>query len=217
MIEERPARPVARPAYPGGAATARTHAAFLWLNRLVVPIHRAGLSPWLGSPLTGYQLLLRCRGRTSGRIREIPLGYTIRDGCVWVLAGYGRGTAWLRNVAVDPTVEVVLPGRQLLGEAHEETDPDVRARIAPDLVRSLGLAGMMIGCVPWAASDRRILDLLAEVPLVRIAPRGEPLVAGPDDPGGLAWVWRQALAISATIALARLAIRWPDRSGGRRR
>ena len=34
------------------------------------------------------------------------------------------------------------------------------------------------------------------MPLVRIAPvDGSALPAGPDDPGGLGWTWRQALAI----------------------
>jgi hypothetical protein len=76
----------------------------------------------------------------------------------------------------------------------------------------MALPGAMIGCLPATSTDERILECVAWVPLVRIAPAdGSLLAAGPDDPGGLGWTWRQALAVGTTIvglrALARLARR----------
>jgi hypothetical protein len=39
------------------------------------------------------------------------------------------------------------------------------------------------------------------VPLIRLQPDDGPICAGPDDPGGLGWVWRQAtvLVVSAWL------------------
>jgi hypothetical protein len=64
----------------------------------------------------------------------------------------------------------------------------------------MALPGAMIGCFPPTSTDERILECVAFVPLVRIVPAdGTPLAAGPEDPGGLGWTWRQALAVGATI------------------
>jgi deazaflavin-dependent oxidoreductase (nitroreductase family) len=178
-----------------GRAWAASRTAFRYANRwFMVPLHRAGLAAWLGTPLTGCQLLLTTIGRASGLPRPTPLGYLVADGAAWVLAGYGPGTLWYRNLLIEPRVEVLLPGRPpLAARAEGVADPAIRARIIPPLVRSMRVPGAMIGCDPGTASDDRILELTAWVPLVRLQPDGPALVPGPDDPGGLGWVWRQAL------------------------
>jgi deazaflavin-dependent oxidoreductase (nitroreductase family) len=160
-----------------------------------------GLGAWLGTPVGGYMLLLRVRGRKTGLIREIPLSYLVAEGSAWVMAGFGPGTEWFRNLKADPEVEVWLPGRVYRCRAEEVRDPAVRARILPTLTRAAGVPGAMIGCNPWAASDARIVELLAWVPLIRLAPVSGPIAAGPDDPGGRAWLWRQPLVLGLTLWL----------------
>lgn len=188
-----------------GAAKAISDASrtlFRYGNRYaMVPFHRAGLAAWLGNPLTGWQCLVTTTGRRSGLPRHTPLGYLVADGAAWVMAGYGPVTLWYRNILDEPRVTLLLPGRPPLPAlATEERDPSVRARIIPPLARSMALPGAVIGCFPPTSADVRILECVAWVPLVRIAPAdGTPLAAGPDDPGGLGWTWRQALAVGATI------------------
>lgn len=64
---------------------------FLIVNRwAAAPLIRAGGGPLLTSPVAGSILLLRTTGRKTGLVREAPLGYTVIDGRVVVLAGYGR-------------------------------------------------------------------------------------------------------------------------------
>ena len=190
-----------------GLLSRASRTAFRYGNRYaIVPLHRAGLAAWLGNPLTGWQLLLTTTGRKSGLRRPTPLGYLVAEGSAWVMAGYGTSTLWYRNLLADPGVAVLLPGRApLAAHATECLDPDVRARMIPRLVRSMALPGTMIGCLPWSATDDRILELTAWVPLIRITPAdGSALVAGPDDPGGLGWTWRTLVATIATVGLARL-------------
>jgi deazaflavin-dependent oxidoreductase (nitroreductase family) len=184
------------------------------LNRwFMVPSLRLGLGAWLGTPFGGYILMLRVRGRKSGLIRETPLSYYVAEGCAWVMAGFGDRTEWFRNLQVDPVVEVWLPGRVLPCRAEEVADPEVRARILPALTRAAGVPGTMIGCNPWSAPDERILEALSAIPLVRLAPVSGPIAAGPDDPGGLAWTWRQGLVLVITIWLLRAG--WGRRPRGR--
>ena len=181
----------------------------------MVPALRLGLGAWVGTPFGGYILLLRVRGRRSGLVRETPLSYFLAEGAVWVMAGFGPRTEWFRNLQADPIVEVWLPGRVLRCRAEEEADPATRARIIPALTRAVGVPGAMVGCNPWTASDERILDLLSSVPLVRLAPVGGPIAAGPDDPGGRAWMWRQALVLWLTGWLLWAGLRAGRRARGR--
>jgi deazaflavin-dependent oxidoreductase (nitroreductase family) len=194
------------------------------LNRLAtIPIMRVGLGAWFGTPIGGYVLLLRVSGRRSGRIREVALSYLITEGAPWVLAGWGTATQWYRNLLANPAVEVILPGRTLRCMAEEVREPDARQRIVPALVRAVGLPGYMGGVDPRGPDDA-ILDAYAWVPLIRLRPVDGPIAAGPDDPGGNAWVWRQALVLLfvAVVAWAkflaiRRAMRWLGRSHGGRR
>jgi deazaflavin-dependent oxidoreductase (nitroreductase family) len=175
---------------------------FRYGNRYgMVPLHRAGLAAWLGNPVSGWQCLVTTTGRRSGLPRHTPLGYLVADGAAWVMAGYGPSTLWYRNVLDEPRVTLLLPGRPPMpAVATEATDPSTRARIMPAICRSMAVPGAMIGCFPPTSTDERILECVSWVPLVRIDPAdGTPLAAGPDDPGGYAWAWRQALAVGATL------------------
>jgi deazaflavin-dependent oxidoreductase (nitroreductase family) len=195
---------------PAKALSALSRRAFHHANRLlVVPLHEAGLAAWLGSPVTGWQCLVTTVGRRSGLPRPTPLGYIVSEGAAWVLAGYGPSTLWYRNVLADPHVDLRLPGgRPVRCVAEAITDPVVRARIIPSLSRSMMLPGALIGCLPATSSDDRILECVSWVPLVRIQPdSGDPLVPGPDDPGGRAWIWRQGIALGVTLAAAALVRR----------
>ena len=180
-------------------------------RRFMIPVHRAGLGAWLSTPIGGYMLLLRVHGRKSGVTRETPLSYLVAEGSVWVMAGFGRRTEWYRNLLVDPRVEVWMPGGRHAGTATEQLDPAVRARILPALARATGCPAFMIGLNPWTASDEAILKALAWVPLVGIHPDEGPLEAGPDDPGGRSWFWRQAVALGASWVAWRLFRRMAGR------
>ena len=56
---------------------------------------------------------------------------------------------------------------------------------------------------PWTATDDQIIDALDFVPLIRIDPADGWLDPGPDDPGGHAWIWRQALVLGASLLVLR--------------
>jgi hypothetical protein len=181
------------------------HLAFRVLNpKSTVPIIRSGLGAWMGTPIGGWLLVIRVRGRKSGLGHDVPLSYLIEDGCAWVMAGFGPQTQWYRNILVDPHVELVVPGRQPMRAIAEEVrNREIRERIVPHLVRATGVPGYMAGADPFRAPAERILEVTAWVPLIRLRPEGESLLVGPDDPGGHGWVWRQIVALTLTVWAAR--------------
>ncbi len=180
------------------------HRAFQAVNRyFAVPALRAGLGPLFSTPVGGYLLLLRTRGRTSGLMREAPLGYVVIDDAVYCVAGFGRATHWFRNIEGDPHVEVVLPGRAFSGIAEEVTDAAEYVAKMRRLLVTLGQVGTMtMGCDPRTASDDELRERARGLPLVRIRATG--IAAGPSDPGGLAWIPVQV----AAIWLSWRATRW---------
>lgn len=174
--------------------------AFRVANRwYVIPAIKAGLAPLHANPVTGSWMLLRVRGRRTGRTREAALGYAILDGAVYCVAGFGTRAQWYRNLLADPHVEVILPGVAFSGLAEEVTEPDERRRGWRALIRALGILGRSLVCRADAPDE--ILDRsTAGLPLVRIRPTG--IGSGPADPGG--WLWLPLTAVAAWWLVGRL-------------
>jgi deazaflavin-dependent oxidoreductase (nitroreductase family) len=193
---------------------------FLVLNRwFMIPAIRAGFGPLIGNPLTGHIMLLRTRGRRSGLVREAPLGYVIRDGAVYCVAGYGAATPWIKNLEADASVEVVLPTRTFRGRAEVVTDDSEWLRAYRALIASFGLVGHIVDGDPSRLDDATLLATHRSLPVVRISPPDpdDPLVSGPWDPGGWGWLASNLVALAAAgvaVAIARVMRRGANQQGG---
>ena len=164
---------------------------FLVLNRrFMAPLIRHGFGWLVGNPLTGHVMLLRTRGRRSGLLREAPLGYVVRDGAVYCVAGYGEPTPWFRNLLADPNVEVILPTRRFKGHAEPVADPAEWLAAYRALISSFGLVGRAVVGDVRRRDDATLLERHRSLPVIRITPRygDAPLLAGPFDPGGAGWI-----------------------------
>jgi hypothetical protein len=73
----------------------------------------------------------------------------------------------------------------------------------PVLLRATGLPAFLGGVNPWRSTAEQILAATDFVPLIRIDAEDGWLDPGPDDPGGRAWVWRQALVLGASLLVLR--------------
>jgi len=184
------------------AALTPLRRAFRVVNHWVAaPLIRAGGGPLLTTPFAGSILLLRTTGRKSGLVREAPLGYTVINGRVVVVAGYGRGAHWFRNALADPEVEVLLPGALIAGRAGEITEPGERRAAFRTLIESMGVVGRLTLGDVRGKSDAQV-DVLAEAfPILAITPTA--ILPGPFDPGGIGT--RLNTAAWAAVAAAVLA------------
>ncbi len=183
--------------------------AFLVVNRrFAAPLIRAGGGPLLTTPVAGSILLLRTTGRKSGLVREAPLGYTVIDGRVVVVAGYGRGAHWFRNALADPEVEVLLPGALIAGRADEITEPDERRAAFRTLIGSMGVVGRLTLGDIRGRSDAEVDTLAQAFPILAITPTA--VRSGPFDPGGIGtrvnaalWVILGAAGFAAAVSRLR--------------
>jgi deazaflavin-dependent oxidoreductase (nitroreductase family) len=173
---------------------------FFWvLNRVfMVPMFRLGFGPIFGNPLSGYVMVIRTAGRKTGRARYTPVTYTIADGSVYCLAGFGRISDWYRNIQAAPQIALILPGGAVSGRVEEVDDAAERLSITRQIFKNAGFIGFLEGFNPFRASDEVILAKTAEMPVLRIRPDG--LANGPCDPGGWAWVWGPVLTVLAIAA-----------------
>lgn len=177
---------------------------FLYLNRWVMrPVLRSPFGRFIGTGITPQLVLLRTRGRRTGLVREAPLGYVIREGFVYIVAGYGVRTPWYLNLLDNPTVEVVLPGRSIRGIAEPVTDDAEWLRSYRALIRTFGFIGHVVDGDPSRMDDATLLASHRSLPVVRIRslePPG-PIRSGAWDPGGhgwlIAWITVAALGIGA--------------------
>ena len=174
---------------------------FLLVNgAIVAPALRLGFGFALGTPVTGHLMLLRTTGRKTRRRREVPLGYVIRDGAIWCVAGYGARTPWYMNLLDDPRVEVVLPGRRgMRGIARPVTDDRAWLAAFRALVASFGLVGRVAVGDVERMSDEEVLVRCRSLPVVRIVPRGagRPIKRGRWDEG-----WSGAVAQAVVVLFA---------------
>jgi deazaflavin-dependent oxidoreductase (nitroreductase family) len=93
---------------------------FLWRLMQYMPrfLYAVGLGPLLGKNL----LLLTTIGRKTGRRRTVPLTYEESGGVFMVGSARGALGDWMRNIAVNPKVEIRVGRRKIAGKAEVVTD-----------------------------------------------------------------------------------------------
>ncbi len=191
---------------------------FLVLNGgFMAPLLRSGFGWLIANPFTGHLMLLRTRGRRTGLVREAPLGYVIRSGCVYVVAGYGEPTPWFRNLLAEPGVEVILPTRRFHGRAEPVSDPVEWVTAYRALIASFGLIGNAIVGDVHGLDDEALLARDHALPVIRFTPTdgSGPVVAGAFDPGGMGWLlpWGASI-ILVVLVWVRFGLRRQRRGRG---
>ena len=67
---------------------------------------------------------LTTKGRRSGSLHTIEIWFALRGEAVYLLAGGGDGSDWVKNVRSDPTVGLRLGDRDLICKARLVGDPE---------------------------------------------------------------------------------------------
>lgn len=90
------------------------------------PLVKAGVRSGL---LRGYAIL-ETTGRRSGEPRRTPVGNGLDGDTFWIVTEHGRRAAYVRNIAANPRVRVMVRGSWRSGTAHllPEDDPRERQR-----------------------------------------------------------------------------------------
>lgn len=169
---------------------------FWFLNTFfMVPAFRLGFGFLLGSPFSGYIMVLKVIGRKSGKIRYAPVNYAIQNGAIYCISGGRKTSDWYRNLLANLNVEILLPSGAVFARSEEISDPDVRRIVTCQVLKNAGFVGFFEGYNPYTISDTDLQSKIADLPVLRFQPLS--LGSGALDAAGWAWVW--PLLVSLTI------------------
>jgi len=77
---------------------------------------------------------LTTKGRVSGRAHEIEIWFGVHGNALYLLAGGGEGSDWVKNLLKEPSVTVCIKEHNFAGIArivrHEEEDTMARYMLA---------------------------------------------------------------------------------------
>jgi deazaflavin-dependent oxidoreductase (nitroreductase family) len=180
--------------------------AFKGLNRLMLLFWRLGLGGLVNAaPETGGQIMILVQtGRKSGLTRRTPVNYTLFDGELYCIAGFGPDSDWYLNIQANPQVEVWLPDSWYAGEAIDVTrGRGALARFRAILIAS-GFAARVAGIDPTRLSDADLAKIVRDhrYRLLQIKRTGAR--TGPGGPGDLAWIWPLATFLLLPLVFLRL-------------
>src|SRR5512145_584432 len=72
--------------------------------------------------VVGRIMVIKHRGRKSGKEYLTPVNYALVDCEIYCTAGFGSGSDWYRNIQVNPQVELWLPDGKRSARAEDISD-----------------------------------------------------------------------------------------------
>jgi deazaflavin-dependent oxidoreductase (nitroreductase family) len=128
------------------------------MNRFMVFMWKIGLGKAINIWPSGFGriMVIKHRGRKSGKEYLTPVNYAIVDGEIYCVAGFGSISDWYRNMLVYPPVEVWLPeGKRLMCAEDISNSPD-RLYLVRQVIIASGFAGPLFGVDPKKLNDEQL-------------------------------------------------------------
>ncbi len=143
-----------------------------WPPKLVYAL---GLGAWIGN----FVLLLTTIGRKSSLARVTPLQYEIINGKIFLGAALGLKTDWVRNILVNPHVEIRIKSRKFTGTAEAISDKsqiadflEVRLKRHPEMMGAL----LRAEGIPFPPVRSALMQHASELTLIVITPDDKLLI-----------------------------------------
>ncbi len=142
---------------------------FHGMNYFMVFMMRIGLGRLceIWPAVTGRIMVIRHRGRKSGRQYLTPVNFATVDGDIYCTAGFGPGTDWYRNLLADPCVELWLPTGRRSARAVDVSDSPRRVALLRAITIASGFAGPLLGVDQRKLSDEQMASIGKDYRLVR--------------------------------------------------
>ncbi len=128
-----------------------------------------GLGRFISNPFTGNIMVLKIRGRKTGKIRYAPVSFARRDEKVYCYQGKETRGQWYLNLLAHPQVEVILPRERFSGRAEQLPQGPERLMALRMLLQGSGLSRSMYGFDPAEAPDEVLEEKTRGIPVISIA------------------------------------------------
>jgi deazaflavin-dependent oxidoreductase (nitroreductase family) len=138
------------------------------INRFMVFLWKIGLGKAINIWPAGFGriMVIKHRGRKSGKEYLTPVNYAIVEDEIYCTAGFGSVSDWYRNILVYPQVELWLPEGKRSACAKNVSDSPDRLFLLRQVLVASGFAAPMFGINPKKLSDGQLDQVSKEYRLV---------------------------------------------------
>lgn len=135
---------------------------FRALNPFMVFLWKIGLGKAINiwPAVFGRIMVIKHRGRRSGKEYLTPVNYALVEGEIFCAAGFGSISDWYRNMLVYPRVELWLPEGKRLACAEDISSSPCRPFLLRHVLIASGFAAPLFGINPGKLNDTQ-LDAIA--------------------------------------------------------
>jgi len=128
------------------------------MNPFMVFLLKIGLG-WTMNILpavSGRIMVIKHRGRKSGKEYLTPVNYALVDGDVYCTAGFGSTLDWYRNILANPSIELQLPEGWRKVRAEDVSDSPRRVFLMRQVIIGSGFAGPLFGVNQKKLNDEQL-------------------------------------------------------------
>ena len=138
------------------------------MNHFMVFLWKIGLGKAINIWPAGFGriMVIKHRGRKSGKEYLTPINYALVDGEIYGTAGFGSISDWYRNMLANPRIELWLPEGKRTACAHDISDSPNRLFLLRQVIIASGFAARLFGINPDKLSDEQLDAISKEYRLV---------------------------------------------------
>jgi deazaflavin-dependent oxidoreductase (nitroreductase family) len=138
------------------------------MNRFMVLLWKLGLGKAINIWPAGFGriMVIKHRGRRSGKEYLTPVNYVIVDGEIYSTAGFGSISDWYRNILASPRVELWLPEGKRFYCAQDVSDSSNRLFLLRQVIIAAGFAAPLLGVDQKKLSDEQLNAISKDYRLV---------------------------------------------------
>ena len=128
------------------------------MNRFMVWMWKMGWGKAINVWPAGFGriMIIKHRGRKSGKEYLTPVNYALVNGEIYCTAGFGSISDWYRNMLVRPQVQLWLPEGKNFYCAEDISDSPDRLFLLRQVIIASGFAGPLFGINPKTLDDQQL-------------------------------------------------------------
>lgn len=141
---------------------------FRAMNRFMVFLWKIGLGKAVNIWPAGFGriMVIKHRGRKSGKEYLTPVNYAMVEGEIYCPAGFGSSSDWYRNILVNPQIDIWLPEGKRMVCAEDISDSPRRLFLLRQVIIASGFAAPLFGINPRKLNDEQLDAISKEYRLV---------------------------------------------------
>ena len=114
----------------------------------------------------GRIMVIKHRGRKTGKERLTPVNYAPVEGEIYCTAGFGSGSDWYRNMLANPEIELWLPEGKRDARAEDISSAPNRIFLLRQVLIASGFAGPLFGIDQKKFTDEQLNEVSKDYRLV---------------------------------------------------